>query len=95
MNITPSLPHSNTYLCSATFIVNITHQDDKDRTLQAICCHACYFVGLLAITQELHETGQRATFDSGAPGWLPLLYAVGKQVEDKFCTAKYCRYTLS
>jgi len=25
MNITPSLPHSNTHLCSARFIVNITH----------------------------------------------------------------------
>ena len=50
MNITPSLLHSNTYLCSATFIVNITHQRDKDRNVQAICYYACYLVGLLVIT---------------------------------------------
>jgi len=49
MNITPSLPHSNTYLCLAKFIVNITHQHDKDRTLQAIYCYACYLLGLLII----------------------------------------------
>ena len=51
--ITPSLPHSNTYLCSARFIVNITHQHDKDITLQAIYCCACYLVGLLIITSRI------------------------------------------
>jgi len=50
MNVTPSLPHSNTYLCSATFIVNITHQHDKDRNLQAVYCYVCYLVGFLIIT---------------------------------------------
>jgi len=30
-NITPSLPHSHTYLCSARFVANITHQRDNDR----------------------------------------------------------------
>jgi len=39
-----------TYLCSARFIVNVTHQHDSDRTLQGICCFACYLVGLLVIT---------------------------------------------
>jgi len=50
MNITPSLPHSRTYLCSARFIVNITHhwyQHHNDRNLQAIY-YACYLVGLQA-----------------------------------------------
>ena len=64
MNISPSLHHSHTHLCSATFVVNITHQ--HDRTLQAIHCYACYLVGLLVITQQPHETGQRAA------GWPPL-----------------------
>jgi len=45
------------YLCSARFIVNITHQHDNNRTLQAIYCYACYLVGLLVIMQEPHETG--------------------------------------
>jgi len=45
MNITPSLPHLHTYLCSARFIVNITHQHDNDRNLQAIYCYACCLVG--------------------------------------------------
>ena len=36
MNITSSLPHSNTYLCSVRLIVNITHQHDKDRTYKSI-----------------------------------------------------------
>jgi len=36
MNITPSLPHSHTYLCSVRFIVNVTRQHDNDMTLQAI-----------------------------------------------------------
>jgi len=49
-NITPSLPHSNTYLCSSTFVVNIRHQHDNDRTLQAIYCNACHLVGHLVIT---------------------------------------------
>jgi len=60
MNITPSLPHSNTYLGLARFIVNITHQHDNDRTLQGIYCYACYLVELLIITWEPHETGQTA-----------------------------------
>jgi len=50
MNITPSLPHSHTYLWLARFIVNITHhQHDNNRTLQGIYCncYACYSVGLL------------------------------------------------
>ena len=42
MNIAPSLPHSHTYLCSARFIVNVTHQHDNDRNLRAIYCYACY-----------------------------------------------------
>ena len=48
MNIAQSLPHSHAYLCSARFIVNVTHQNDNDRNLQAIYCYACYLVGLLA-----------------------------------------------
>ena len=36
INIVPSLPHSHTHLCSAKFIVNVTHQHDNDRNLQAI-----------------------------------------------------------
>jgi len=32
ISITPCLPHTNTYLCSATFIVMIAHQHDKNRT---------------------------------------------------------------
>jgi len=75
MNITPSIPHSHTHLCSATF-VNIIHQHDIDRTLQAIYCYACYLVGLLVITYELHETGQRTACGSRAAGWPPLLYVV-------------------
>jgi len=35
INITPSLPHAHTYLCSARFIIIITHQHDSDRYLQA------------------------------------------------------------
>jgi len=31
MSITPSLPHSNTYLCSATIIIMITQQHDKNK----------------------------------------------------------------
>jgi len=50
MNTTPSLPQSNTFLSSARFIVNITHQHGNDRTFQAIYCYACYLVGLLVIT---------------------------------------------
>jgi len=42
------LHHSRTYLCSARFIVNITHQHDNVRNLQTIYCYACYSVGLLA-----------------------------------------------
>jgi len=33
------------YLCSAVLIVNITHQHDKDRTVQAICYYACFLAG--------------------------------------------------
>jgi len=40
------LTYTHTYLCSATFVVNITHEHDNDRTLQAIYCYASYFVGL-------------------------------------------------
>jgi len=36
--------------CSARYIVNITHQHDNDRTLQAVYCYACYLVGRLALT---------------------------------------------
>jgi len=50
MNITPSLPHSPTCLCSARFIVNITHRYDNDGNLQGIYCYARYLVGLLVIT---------------------------------------------
>ena len=45
----PLFLHSHTYLCSARFIVNITHQHNNDRTLQAVYCYACYLVGLLVI----------------------------------------------
>jgi len=55
MNITPCLPHSHTL---GIFIVNTIHQHDNNKTLQAIYCYACYLVGLLVITQELHETWQ-------------------------------------
>jgi len=34
-NITPSLPRSNTYLCSARFIVNTTYQYDNDSNVQS------------------------------------------------------------
>jgi len=44
VNIIPSFPHPNTYLCPATFSVNITHQHDKDRTLQAVYCNVRYLV---------------------------------------------------
>ena len=44
MNITPPLTHINTYLCSARFIVNVTHQYDNDRNLQAIYYLAYYLV---------------------------------------------------
>ena len=47
---------SNTCHCSGTFIVNITHQHDYDRTHQAICCFACYFVGLVV---ELRKSRMR------------------------------------
>jgi len=50
MNIAPSLPHWNTYLCSAMFAANITHQHHNDRPLQAIYCYACYLVEFLAFT---------------------------------------------
>jgi len=50
MNITPSLPHSHTYLCSVRFITYITHQHDNDRNSQAIYFYACYLLGLLVIT---------------------------------------------
>jgi len=43
-------PHTHTYLCSAWYIVYITQQHDKDRTLQAIYCYACCLMGLLVIT---------------------------------------------
>ena len=49
INITPSLPHSHTRLCSARFIVNITHQHDNGITLPATYCYACYLVLLLVI----------------------------------------------
>jgi len=45
MNMTPSLRHSHTYLCSTRFIVKIPHQHDTYGNLQAICCYACYLVG--------------------------------------------------
>jgi len=48
MNIAPSLPHSHTYLCSARFIVTITHEHDNDRNLQAIHFYTCYLVGRLS-----------------------------------------------
>ena len=46
MNTTPSLPHSHIYLCSARFIVIITHQHGNDRNLQShvnviACVHVC------------------------------------------------------
>ena len=41
--ITPPLTYLSTYLCLATFIVNVTHQHDNNRSLSAIYC-----VGLLA-----------------------------------------------
>ena len=50
MNITPSLPGSHTYLCSARFTVNNTYQHDNDRNLPAIYCYAHDLVGLLVIT---------------------------------------------
>jgi len=47
MNINPLLPHSHTYLCSARFIINISHQHDNHRNLQAVSRYACYLVGSL------------------------------------------------
>ena len=35
--ITPPLTYSRTYLCSATFIVNFTHQHNNNRSLPALC----------------------------------------------------------
>jgi len=54
MNITPSLPHSNTYLCSPRFIVNITHQHDNDRNLYVL------FSGPSGNYAEPHDILQRA-----------------------------------
>ena len=48
MNITPSLHHSHTYLCSVRFIVNFTQQHDNDKNLQAVYCYTHYLVGLPA-----------------------------------------------
>jgi len=49
---TGTSPHlflaQNTYLCSAAFVVSITHQHDNDRIFKIIF-YACYFVGLLVI----------------------------------------------
>jgi len=87
MNITRSLPHSRTYLYSARFTVNITHQHDNDRTLQAIYCYACCLMGILVITEEPHETAQRAAYGSRAAGWPPLVYWIHRE-----CTL--CIWTL-
>jgi len=38
------------YIPLLKFIVNITHQHDNDKTLQAIICYAHYLMGLLVIT---------------------------------------------
>jgi len=35
---------------SHTLMVDITNQHDSDRTLQGICCHACYLEVLMVIT---------------------------------------------
>ena len=43
------IAYLRTYLCSATFIVNVTpHQHENNRSLPAIYCYACYLVELLA-----------------------------------------------
>ena len=76
MNITSSLPHSHTYLCSAKFTVNITHQHDNHRTSQLIYCFAYYFVGLLVITYG--ATWNRATSRGLAT---PELYAFKAKCE--------------
>jgi len=44
------LPHP--FLNHTHTSVNITHQHDNDRTLQAIYCYACYLEGLLEVTHE-------------------------------------------
>ena len=46
--ITPPLTYSGTYIYSATFIANVTHQHDNNKSLPGIYCYACYLVGLLA-----------------------------------------------
>jgi len=65
MNITPSLRHARTYLCSVRFNVNITHQHDNDRTLQGILLLCMLFSG---------ASGNyvRAACGSWTTGWPPL-----------------------
>ena len=69
MNISPSLHHSHTYLCSVRSIANITHQHDNDRNLQAIYsyehlvqnfCHLYTIKYGMYVPQEPRETRQRA-----------------------------------
>jgi len=44
MNINPSVSHSHACLCTARFIVNISHHHGNDRTLQTTYCYACFVV---------------------------------------------------
>jgi len=87
MNITPSFPHPHTYLCSAGFIVNITHQHDNDKIFQAIYCYARCLVGLLVIT---YEAGQRAACGLRGTGWPPLLYRINKKQQEDFQKSIQC-----
>jgi len=75
MTIAPSLRHSHKYFWSARFVVNIIHQHDNYRNLQAICFYdqlvqnfATYTRINTVFMQELHETEQRTACGSGWPG---------------------------
>ena len=81
-NITPYLPHSNTYLCSARFILNVTHKHDNNINVQVIYCCACYLVGLLA---PLNESRTRAA------GWPPLFYTLVGDREHACVASESCR----
>jgi len=73
-SISSSLTHTPLH----SYIVNITHQHDNDRTLLIIYCYACCFVGLL----ELHKNGKKPGKEpSRATVWPPLLY-IGLIVAD-------------
>jgi len=73
MNITPALPHAHTYLCSARFIVSISHRHSHQACFHAVCKSHPGFHGEQLVQNfatytrlntifayEPHEAGQRA-----------------------------------